>query len=149
MKTKRDLSVVFAVAALTSILVAALTGCQHAGEELQEQLGCHLAGNACPSVDPNDPNLRGAAGPQGETGPAGERGLPGPEEHFTTVRFCAQPSTYPTLFAEYGICTGGHLYAVYSIPNAFLTLIPPGRYSSTGINSTCNFTVLPNCVVIP
>lgn len=142
----RQAIIVFAVAALIAILTAS---CQHAGEELQSELGCHLAGNGCDSVNLDDPNLVGPAGPPGPAGPAGERGLPGPGESFTTVRFCAEPSAYPTLFAEYGVCIKGHLYAVYSIPNAFLTLIPPGRYSSTGLNSTCNFTVLANCEVVP
>lgn len=146
------LIVVFVIAGLMSILTAA---CQHAEEEFRSEFNCHVSGIDCPSVNMDDPNLRGsdgtngADGRDGAAGPAGERGLPGPGEAFTTVRFCAQPSVYPTLFAEYGVCISGHLYAVYSIPNAFLTLIPPGRYSSTGINSTCSFTVLANCVVVP
>lgn len=57
------------------------------------------------------------------------------------VQFCAGTPTYPSTFPEIGFQIDGVLYAVYSIPNAFLAVIPPGTYSSNGINSSCSFTV--------
>lgn len=139
--------IIFATAALIAILTAA---CQHAGEELQSELGCHLAGNGCPSVNLNDPNLRGPQGPVGPTGPPGSRGPIGPGEPYYFVQLCpGVQSTYPSAFPELAICTGGSLYGVYSANNGFLTLFPPGRYSSNAIGSACSFTIKPNCEVIP
>lgn len=64
------------------------------------------------------------------------------------VQFCAGANTaYPGTFAEVGFCINNNLYAVYSANDGFLTLVPPGTYSSNGINASCTFTVLPNCVV--
>lgn len=65
------------------------------------------------------------------------------------VQFCPGTTVYPSIFNEVGICTNTNLYAVYSANNGFLTLIPPGTYQSNAIGSSCNFTVYPNCVVVP
>lgn len=68
---------------------------------------------------------------------------------ITPIQFCpGVTTTYPNTFSEVGWCVDGDLYAVYSIPNAFMTLIPPGSYTSNGINSSCNFTVGTNCMVV-
>ncbi len=148
--------VVFVIAGLVSILTAA---CEHAGTELSNELGCHLAGNSCPSVNLDDPNLRGASGRNGTdglngtTGPQGlpgERGPIGPGEAFSFVQLCpGVVATYPSAFPEVAICTGVNLYGVFSANNGFLTLFPPGRYSSNAIGSNCSFTIQQNCVVIP
>lgn len=63
------------------------------------------------------------------------------------VQFCPNPTTYPSTFSEVGFCINNQLWGVYSVNNGFLTLIVPGNYSSNGINSSCNFTVGPNCTV--
>ena len=88
-------------------------------------------------------------GAVGQIGPTGPQGAPGIDPTPTTaVQFCPgfTPS-YPSVFAEYGICLGGQMYGVYSANGGFLALLPPGAYSSDGINATCNFEIEANCVV--
>jgi hypothetical protein len=65
----------------------------------------------------------------------------------TAINLCPGNTTYPDVFVEIALCINSQLYAVYSIPGSFLTLIPPGRYSSNAIGSACDLTVSPNCVV--
>jgi hypothetical protein len=65
----------------------------------------------------------------------------------TTVQLCPGTPTYPSTFVEYGVCIGGNLYGVYSANDGFLALLPPGTYSSDGINASCNLTIGPNCAV--
>jgi len=98
--------------------------------------------------------IAGAVGQTGATGPQGPQGNPGPQgtpgvdiTPITWVQFCAPTTAYPNTFSEGGFCIAGNLYAVYSINGGFMTLIPPGVYSSNGVNSTCTFTVQANCVV--
>jgi hypothetical protein len=69
-------------------------------------------------------------------------------DELNFVQFCPGQTTYPNEFNEIGICYLGNLYAVYSIPGAFLTLITPGLYESNAIGSSCTFIVQPNCIVI-
>lgn len=143
-KDMRTVLVVFAVAALLALLT---TSCQHATTELGEQLGCHVAGNGCPSVNMDDPNLRGPQGPQGVAGSTGATGPAG-----TTVRevqLCPGTTTYPTVFVEVALCINNTLYAVYSKNDGFLVRLVPGRYSSNAVGSSCSFTVFPNCEVVP
>ncbi len=145
---KQSLIVVFAVAALLAVLT---TACQHAGQEFTKQAQCIVNGSGCNSVNMDDPNLRGATGSTGgvgPVGPSGERGLPGPGEPFSFVQLCPGTSTYPSVFVEYAICTGGSLYAVYS-PKATMILMLPGHWGSESLGSSCSFNVLPNCVVTP
>jgi hypothetical protein len=63
------------------------------------------------------------------------------------IQFCSGTPIYPSTFPEVGFCINNQLWAVYSANGGFLTLIPPGQYSSTGINSSCTFTVGPDCVI--
>lgn len=65
----------------------------------------------------------------------------------TIVKFCPGDTHYADEFNEVGLCIGGTIYAVYSANDGFLTKVPSGRYSSIGINSTCNFTITSNCGV--
>jgi hypothetical protein len=81
----------------------------------------------------------------GKDGTNGLNGAPGTK--ITSVQFCPGNVTYPTIFPEIGFCIEGNLYAVYSANDGFLTEIPPGQYLSNAIGSSCNFTVLPNCVI--
>lgn len=64
------------------------------------------------------------------------------------VQFCKNPvTTYPSTFNEVGFCINNTLYAVYSANGGFETTVLPGGYSSNGINSSCTFTVGPNCTI--
>lgn len=66
---------------------------------------------------------------------------------ITPIQFCPGTTNYPSTFVELGFCINNSLYAVYSYANGFLTEVPPGNYSSNAIGSSCNFVVLPNCVI--
>jgi hypothetical protein len=64
------------------------------------------------------------------------------------ISFCPGfTQTYPSTFAESGICIDNTLYGVYSANGGFLSELPPGTYSSKGINATCTFTIAPGCKV--
>lgn len=90
----------------------------------------------------------GPSGPVGLTGNSGPQGMAGSAGTIITpVQFCPNITTYPTTFSEIGFCMDGNLYGVYSLNNGFLVYLPPGAYTSNGVNSSCNFTVLANCVV--
>ncbi len=98
-----------------------------------------------------DTGNTGAIGPIGDTGPTGQTGDTGPTgadgSTITPVKFCPGEAVYPSIFPEYGLCINNEIYAVYSTHGGFLALIPPGQYNSNAVGSTCNFTVLPNCVI--
>lgn len=97
----------------------------------------------CPQRGP-----RGYTGEIGVPGSTGLTGTPGIDAtSVTTVNFCTGTTVYPTTFLEVGFCINNQLYAVYSEHDGFLVLIPPGSYSSNAHGSSCNFTVLPNCVI--
>lgn len=91
----------------------------------------------------------GEIGPIGNTGPSGPTGAPGQDaSSVTPVPLCTGQTTYPTAFAEYGLCIGGSLFGVYwDRTNAWLTILPPGNYTSTSTSVPCTLTVSPNCVV--
>ena len=91
---------------------------------------------------PGAPGLS-IVGPSGPQGPAGQPGAPGTQ--ISIVQFCSGTTTYPLTFAEVGFCIDGNLYATYSANDGFSSLIPPGQYSSNGINSSCTFTVGAQC----
>jgi hypothetical protein len=93
--------------------------------------------------------LQGPEGAPGAQGTAGQDGAQGPQGIAGTgtevVKLCASDnSVYP----EYALRIGNQLYAVYwgTAPysggnkTAFLALLIPGNYSSTGGNG-CSFTV--------
>ncbi len=92
--------------------------------------------------------IMGPSGPQGVIGPAGIPGVSGaPGTLVTFVKFCNEVTNYPSTFPEYGLCVSGQLFAVYSTHGGFGVLVPPGYYSSHGVNSSCNFTVGANCAI--
>jgi len=67
---------------------------------------------------------------------------------ITLIQFCSGfTQSYPSTFAEYGLCIDNQLYGVYSANGGFLALLPPGTYSSDGINSSCTFTIGNNCEI--
>jgi len=108
--------------------------------------GCGKAGPAGQQGAPGATGSVGATGPQGEQGTAGANGANGTS--ITPIQFCAgfTPS-YPGTFPEYGLCLGGVMYGVYSANDGFLAELPPGVYSSDGINASCTFTIGQNCQV--
>lgn len=63
-------------------------------------------------------------------------------------QFCpGYVQSYPSTFAESGLCIGGQMYGVYSANDGFLALMPSGIYQSHGINSDCTFTLSSNCKI--
>ena len=95
--------------------------------------------------------IQGQVGPQGIQGligPAGIQGIPGSAGTVVTfVQFCPGATVYPSTFPEFGLCVAGQIYAVYSANGGFGVQLPLGAYSSDGINSSCSFNVLANCVI--
>lgn len=89
--------------------------------------------------------LQGAPGATGATGPQGTAGED--TSSIYMVKLCPGDSIYPSTFVEYAFCVNNNLYGTYSANGGFSTLLPPGQYSSNAINSSCNFSVLPNCLV--
>jgi len=87
----------------------------------------------------------------GHNGLNGTNGTPGINGTngtvVTSVQFCPGTPSYASTFPETGLCFNGNIYAVYSANDGFLTEIVPGAYTSNAIGSSCNFTVLPNCVI--
>lgn len=91
---------------------------------------------------------QGPNGDAGSSGATGPQGIPGVDlAPIAVIQFCPNPTVYPSTFSEVGFCINNKLYANYSLNNGFLTLIPPGVYTSTGVGSSCDFIVLPNCVI--
>lgn len=93
--------------------------------------------------------MAGVVGPQGLQGAMGLTGANGQDSTpLTFVQLCQGiVQNYPNTFPELAICVNRNLYGVYSANNGFLVLMPPGAYSSNGINASCNFTVAPDCVI--
>jgi hypothetical protein len=99
--------------------------------------------------------LPGSQGPQGvagQTGPVGPQGEVGPQGVAgTSVSFdqlCPGfVPTYPTIFPEYAECVNGVLYGVYGENGGFWAELPPGTYSSDGINASCDLTIGADCSV--
>lgn len=92
------------------------------------------------------PNNTSSVVLNGASGNNGSDGMPGTV--ITPVQFCTGfTQSYPSTFAESGLCVAGTLYGVYSENGGFLAELPPGQYSSDGINSSCTFTIGNNCSV--
>lgn len=83
----------------------------------------------------------GAQGVAGVQGVAGANGTAGTQ--ITPVEFCGHGyvATYPSMFPEYGLVIDGVMFGVYSANGGFLSPLPPGVYSSNGINASCTFTI--------
>ncbi len=86
-----------------------------------------------------------ANGMNGATSPAPV--IP-PQQVITTVQLCPGTTTYPSVFVEYALCINNQLYGVYSVNGGFLSLLPPGTYSSNAIGSSCSLTIAADCKVI-
>ena len=93
--------------------------------------------------------LNGSQGLQGQTGASGQNGSAGtPGTVITPVQFCKGVTpTYPSTFPESGLCINNVMWGVYSANSGFLAELPPGTYSSDGINASCTFTIGANCAV--
>jgi len=92
----------------------------------------------------------GRDGVDGRDGADGRDGVDGINGTVVTVQqFCpaSHVPSYPSTFPEVGMCIGGKMYGVYSANGGFLVYMPPGVYSSNGINSSCTFTLSANCQV--
>lgn len=94
----------------------------------------------------------GSKGTNGSNGSNGSNGVNGSNGTNGTVivpeNFCPGfVQSYPNTFAESGLCIAGQLYGVYSANDGFLALLPPGTYSSVGINASCTVTIGPNCKI--
>lgn len=118
-------------------------------------IGCAPPGAIPHTVIEGPPGAPGQDGRDGQDGAPGQDGRDGRDgangadgQPARVVPLCPGVSNYG-VFVEVALCINNQLFAVYSTPAAFLTLIPPGRYSSQGVGSACNFTVLPNCQITP
>src|ERR1035437_2115892 len=90
----------------------------------------------------------GVSGPTGATGPQGVPGTNGTNATpVTVVTLCPGVSTYPSTFVEIALCLNNNLYAVLSEHDGFLTYLPPGKYESKALDSSCDLTVHPGCVI--
>lgn len=100
------------------------------------------------SVSTSNVVCNGASGPVGATGPTGNQGPAGTDlNNISMVKFCSETPSYPSSFPEYGLCMNNQLWGVYSDHGGFWALLPPGTYSSNGINSSCTFTIGTNCSI--
>ncbi len=97
----------------------------------------------------------GDIGPQGTAGINGTNGLVGiPGTIITPIQLCDSSFVpmYPSSFPEYALCISNNgvssLYGVYSANGGFLAELPPGQYTSNGVNASCTFTIDVNCVII-
>lgn len=113
-------------------------------------VGCTVTSVAISVSSPNGGSLISCANSSslvlnGTTGSNGAAGNPGTV--ITSKQLCPGTPVYPSTFIEVAFCMNHQLYGVYSIPGSFMTLLPPGAYTSSGINSSCNFNILPDCVV--
>lgn len=76
----------------------------------------------------------------GSNGVDGQAGYPGTV--LTPVQFCQGfQQSYPNVFAESGFLINGVMWGVYSDHGGFMAELPPGTYSSNGINASCTFTI--------
>ena len=85
-------------------------------------------------------------GPQGGQGLQGTAGTNAPLGMPIQLCSACKPS-YPNTFPESALCIDNNLYGVYSANDGFLSVLPPGAYSSDGINCKCTFTIEPNCII--
>lgn len=96
--------------------------------------------------------VQGLVGPQGLPGQDGQPGSNGADglnaPGVIAVSLCPgfEPS-YPNLFPEYALCIDNKLYGVYSANGGFLAELPPGDYSSNGVNATCSLRIAVDCSV--
>lgn len=109
---------------------------------------CGKVGPKGPAGDPGT-SVVGQQGPEGTPGAAGPTGPQGSSwGGWTVVQLCPNcVPTYPSTFAEIAWCYRGSLYGTYSANGGFSSMLPPGAYSSDGINCSCNFVIEPDCQV--
>jgi hypothetical protein len=111
--------------------------------------GCAKTGPAGPAGANGTNGLQGPTGSQGPIGipgPTGPSGTPGTV--ITIEQLCGScvPS-FPNTFPESVLCIDNQLYGVYSLNGGFFSLLPPGSYSSDGINCSCTLTIGYNCQI--
>jgi hypothetical protein len=109
--------------------------------------GQSITGPQGPAGNTGATGSAGATGAPGAEGPQGTAGTPGTA--ITVVQLCPASfvPSYPNTFPEQALCIDNVLYGVYSAQGGFLAELPPGTYSSDGINASCTLTVEANCEV--
>lgn len=132
---------------IIAVLTIMTTGCGRPHDGRDGAPGESVQG---PQGDPGQ-SIVGPSGPVGATGSPGINGTNGVNAPATTiVQLCPGfVAAYPNVFPEVALCLNHKLYGVYSANDGFMVLMPPGAYSSNGINASCTFTVKENCVVVP
>lgn len=143
-------TVLFVLGVLVGILILASVGCT--GPRGSKGVAGAIGGGCTVTAVSGGSLITCADGTSsfvsnGSDGQDGEDGEDGTDATIGVVSLCNKPTSYPLVFTEVAFCIGSNLYAVYSQNDGFLTLVPPGNYSSNGHNSSCTFTVQPNCVV--
>jgi|SRR6185437_2169789 len=140
---------------LITLSLVGLSGCGHGGGQGpsgpqgnpgSQGNGCIVTAEAASTVVPYGGSLITC----GDTTSLVLNGSPGGSGvTVSAVQFCAGANTsYPSTFPEVGFCLGNELYGVYSAHDGFLTPLPPGTYTSNGINASCTFTVTSGCNVV-
>ena|ERR1017187_5690980 len=112
----------------------------------------------CDKSTQGEPGKTGAVGPtgnqgiQGMTGPQGSQGTAGSPGQdatpVTAIQLCPNVApVYPSTFPEWVLCIDNQLYGVYSDHGGFWALLPPGTYTSDGINASCTVVIGEGCQV--
>lgn len=142
----------FVVALIMAVVLALLSGCSPPDKGDKGDSGAQ--GVSGPRGVVGAPGVVGPTGPVGGTGPSGAIGATGPSGSngmdatpVAVVKLCPDTPVYPSVFVEYAICLNHQLYGVYSANGGFMALLLPGTYSSAGIGSSCNLTILADCQV--
>lgn len=108
--------------------------------------GCTVLNIGVTNAAPNGGTMIGCTDGTSSLILNGAPGVPG--TMVPPIQFCAGVTPiYPSNFPEVGFCINGNMYAVYSTNGGFMAEIPPGYYSSDGVNASCNFTVNVGCTV--
>lgn len=128
------------ISTVVSIAQATALECPTGGQEIQ------VNGMVAAVVCNGSNGSQGIAGLDGTNGTNGSNGTNGVDGINGTVvipvQFCTGfTASYPNVFPESGLIIGGKMYGVYSANGGFLVFMPPGTYSSNGINASCTFTL--------
>lgn len=123
------------------ILICAFLGLSSCGQNQDNQNSCTVS-NILPGTSVGAPWGGSKVSCPDGTNSLIVNGAPGtPGSIVKPVQFCPGTPSYPSTFPEVGFNINGSIYAVYSQNDGFLTLIPPGVYTSNAVGSACNFTV--------
>lgn len=132
-----------------SVVAATLTQCPTGGLDITTLNGAVSSSNVVCNGSVGPQGVAGPTGLTGSVGATGSQGAPGINANLSVVQFCPSSfvPSYPSTFPEIGLCLNNVLYGVYSANDGFLAMLPPGEYSSDGINASCTFTIGADCKV--